>query len=217
MSVLHATEEGQRLVLYDVPWRTYTRLLRLFDERRLRLTYDRGTLEIMTLTHEHEGYSYVLGRFIDALTEELGLPIKGGRSTTFRRRKRQRGLEPDNCFWIASEPRVRGKNKIDLRVDPAPDLAIEIDITSSSLNRMGIYADLGVPEVWRFADQTLTFHVLGGDRRYTVAARSAAFPFVTPADVLRFLALRTTLDENAVVRELRAWVREQIAPRLDVE
>src|SRR4051812_38419232 len=118
MSVVHATEEGQRLVLYDVPWETYTRLLRLFVKRSFRLTYDRGTLEIMTLSPEHEGYSYILGRFIDALTEELGLPIKGGRSTTFRRRKRQRGLEPDNCFWIASEPRVRGKNKIDLRVDP---------------------------------------------------------------------------------------------------
>ncbi|HEX8199252.1 MAG TPA: Uma2 family endonuclease [Isosphaeraceae bacterium] len=211
MSVLHAVEEGQRLVLDDVPWRTYTRLLRLFDERRLRLTYDRGTLEIMTLTHEHEGYSYILGRFVDALTEELGLPIKGGHSTTFRRRKRQRGLEPDNCSWIASEPRVRGKTKIDLQVDPPPDLAIEIDITSSSLDRMGIYADLGVPEVWRFADQALTFHVLGDARRYALAPRSAAFPSVMPEDVLRFLALRTTHDENAVVRELRDWVRARIA------
>jgi Uma2 family endonuclease len=210
MPVMQATE-GQRLVLYDVSWQTYGRLLRVFDERRLRLTYDRGTLEIMTLSHEHEGYSYILGRFIDALTEELGLPIKGGRSTTFRRRKRRRGLEPDNCYWIANEPQVRGKIKIDLRVDPPPDLAIEIDVTSSSLNRMAIYADLGVTEVWRFADQSLAFHVLSGDRRYALAPRSAAFPLVMPEDMLRFLALRTTLDENAVVRELRAWVREQIA------
>jgi Uma2 family endonuclease len=211
MPVMQATE-GQRLVLYDVSWQTYGRLLRVFDERRLRLTYDRGALEIMTLTHEHESYNEILGRLVVALTEELGLPIKGGRSTTFRRRKRRRGLEPDNCYWIASEPRVRGKNKIDLRVDPPPDLAIEIDITSSSLDRRGIYADLGVPEVWRFTDQTLTFHVLGDDQRYTLVPRSAAFPFVTPGDVFRFLALRSTLDENAVVREFRAWVRAEVTP-----
>lgn len=213
MSVVHATEQGQRLVLYDVSWRTYGKLLRLFEreKRHLRLTYDRGILEIMTLTHEHESYKEILGRLVVALTEELGLPIKGGGSTTFRRRKRQRGLEPDNCYWISNEPLVRGKTKIDLRVDPPPDLAIEIDITSSSLDRMKIYADLGVAEVWRFADHSLAFYALGSDRSYALAPRSAAFPFVIPEDLLPFLALRTTRDENAVVREFRAWVREQIA------
>jgi Uma2 family endonuclease len=86
----------QRLVLYSVPWRMYERALRTFAERPgVRLTYDRGTLEFMTLSHEHETYCYLLARLIDTLTEELGLPVKGGRSTTFRRRKRQRGLEPD--------------------------------------------------------------------------------------------------------------------------
>jgi Uma2 family endonuclease len=211
MSSLQVSK-SQRLVLYAVSWRTYTRLLRLFDERHLRLTYDRGTLEIMTLTHEHESYGHLLGRFILVLTEEMGFPVKGGKSTTLRRRKRQKGLEPDECYWIMSEPLVRGKNRINLRVDPPPDLAMEIEVSRSALNRLGIYAAIRIPELWRYDGQSLTFHVLGSDGRYTVAAASRTFPFLKPDDVVRFLALRATMDENAVVREFRAWVRTQVAP-----
>src|SRR5208282_5710304 len=111
----------QRLLLDGVDWQTYGRLLRALGHRpSVRLTYDRGTLEIMTLSHEHESYAHLLGRFIVALTEELGLPIKGGGSTTFRRRKRRRGLEPDESYWIANESLVCDKVRIDLRTDPPP-------------------------------------------------------------------------------------------------
>ena len=163
MSTVQATpvSSEQRLVLEDVSWRTYERLLRIFDERpAIRLTYDRGCLEIMTISHEHESYGRFLGRLVVTLTEELGLLLKEGGSTTFRRRHKQRGLEPDNCYWIESEPQVRGKLEIDLTIDPPPDLAIEIDVTHGSLDRLAIYATLGVPEVWRFDGQTLCFHML---------------------------------------------------------
>jgi Uma2 family endonuclease len=106
---------------------------------------------------------------------------------------------------------VRSKRHIDLRTDPPPDLAIEVDVTSSSLNRMGIYAALRVPEVWRLDGQTLTFHVLGPDGKYITSSHSLSFPLLTPADLLRFLALRATLEENAVVRQFRAWIRQQLA------
>src|SRR2546426_9971173 len=90
----------QSLLLDGVDWKMYTRLLRAFDKRRsIRLTYDRGSLEIMTLTHEHESYAHLLGRFVVVLTEEFGLPIKGGGSTTFRRRRRRKGLEADESYW----------------------------------------------------------------------------------------------------------------------
>jgi Uma2 family endonuclease len=200
---------GNRLVLYNVPWPTYLRLLQMFDESHVRMTYDRGTLEIMTLTFGHESYGYLLGRFIDALTEELGLPIAGGGSTTFKRRRR--GLEPDGCFWIANEPRIRGKTKIDLRVDPPPDLAIEVDVSHSSLDRMSVYAALGVPEVCRLHGQTLTFQVLGPDGKYAESSHSRAFPQLTPADLASFLALRGQTDDNAIVRQFRAWVRQHWA------
>ncbi len=204
-------EKPQRLVLHNVDWRTYSRLLRALDERHLRLTYDRGTLEIMTLTHEHESDAPFLGRLAVTLTEELGFPIKVGRSTTFRRRQKERGLEPDDCYWIASEPLVRGKRKIDLKVDPPPDLAIEVDITRSSLNRMSIYASLSVPEVWRYKGKVLTFNELQADGSYAVIAHSKAFPLISPADLMKFLPMREQMDENAVIRQFREWVRQRIA------
>jgi Uma2 family endonuclease len=202
----------ERLFLDSVDWRTYTRLLRIFAERRgYRLTYDRGALEIMSPLPEHESDADFLGRLATTLTEELGLPIKAGRSTTLRRRRKQRGLEPDCCYWIANEPAMRGKRDLDLRVDPPPDLAIEVDVTSSSLDRMGIYRALGVPEVWRLDDQTLTFHVLGAKRKYSAVSHSLSFPWVTPADLMPFLALCASQEENSVIRQFRAWIRQRMA------
>jgi len=207
-------EKPQRLVLYGVDWRTYGRWLRLRDAHRgLRLTYDRGALELMTVTFGHESWSRFLGRLVCAITEELGLPIAGGGSTTFRRRKKQRGLEPDECFWIANESLVRGKERLDLRVDPPPDLAMEVDITRSSLDRMGIYAALGVAEVWRYNGTSLSFNVLGSDGKYGVAASSRAIPNLTPADLTAFLILRGQLDENAVCHQVRDWARQHLAAR----
>jgi Uma2 family endonuclease len=203
---------GRRIVLHDIDWRTYSRLLRLFAERpSIRMAYDRGDLELMSPLFDHESIADLLGRFVVVLTEELGLPVKAGRSTTLRRRRQRRGVEPDNSWWIANEPRVRGRTRIDLRTDPPPDLAVEVDLTSSSLDRMGIYAALGVPEVWRWDEPALTFHVLGPNRRYAEASRSLAFPLLAPTDLLPFLALRTTpVDENAIVRQFRAWVRSRL-------
>src|SRR5260221_2335833 len=98
----------QRFVLYGEPWEPYVRLLRMFDDRRhLRITYDRGALEIMTLSSEHEQWKRLIARLIVALTEELGLPIAEYGSMTMKRRKKQRGLEPDDCFWIQNEAQVR--------------------------------------------------------------------------------------------------------------
>jgi Uma2 family endonuclease len=207
------TVRGRRhLVLCGIDWRTYTRLLYAFAEHpSVRLTYDRGDLEIMSPLPEHESDARMLGRFVVVMTEELGLPIKGGGSTTFRRRRKQRGLEPDDSYWIATEPRVRGKRRIDLRIDPPPDLAIEVDVTSSSLDRMAIYASLAVPEVWRLDDSVLTFHVLEADRRFAKSLHSLAFPLVTPSDLIGFMSLRSTLDENTVVRQFREWFRKLLA------
>jgi len=209
MATLQAPK-GRNVVLENVDWRTYSRLARVFADRpAVRLTYDRGTLEIMSPLPAHETAAYLLGRFIDAITEELGLPVKAGRSTTFRRRRRKRGLEADNSYWIANESKVRGKQTIDLRVDPPPDLAIEIDLTHSSMDRMSIYAALRVPEVWRLDDHGLTCHLLQPDGHYAPSALSLCFPQLKPADLLPFLRLRDREDDNAIVRQLREWLRKQ--------
>ncbi len=210
MSTVKKALPKHRLVLYGVEWREYERFLRLFDERPgVHLTYDRGVLEIMTLSYQHENVGHLVGRFILVLTEELGLPVNEGGSTTFRRRKRKRGLEPDECYWIQSEALVRGKEEINLRIDPPPDLALEVDITRSSLNRLSIYASLGIPEVWRLERRIPVCYLLGEDGNYAVHQTSRAIPGLRPAELSSFLALHGQMDENAIAGKFRAWVREQ--------
>jgi Uma2 family endonuclease len=200
------------LVLHGISWQEYTRMLRAFAERPgIRLTYDRGTLEIMSPLFEHEANADLLGRFVVVLTEELSLPIQAGRSTTYRRHKMRRGLEPDHSWWIANAAKLRGKRRIDLRVDPPPDLALEIDVTRRSVDRMAIYARLRVPEVWRLDARGLTFHTLQPDGKYVAQTYSQAFPQFTPADLAGFLALRSQHDENEVVRQFREFVRQRLA------
>jgi Uma2 family endonuclease len=212
MSTVQAPARSQSLVLSGIDWQTYSRLLWAFAvHRSIRLTYDRGKLEIMSPLLVHDKGAEFLGRLIVTLTEELGMTLLAGGSVTLRHRKLLRGLEPDRCYWIAHEPQVRGKDRLDLRKDPPPDLALEVDITRSALNRMGIYAALSVPELWRLDGATLTFHSLGTNRRYAPVTHSPTFPFVAPADLMGFLALRANQDDNAVAGQFRAWVRRQIA------
>jgi Uma2 family endonuclease len=208
----HLPTPGRSVVLPDIDWRTYSRLLYLFAERpAIRLTYDRGELEIIAPSPElHDGRCF--GALVCVLTEELEMPLKRGGSTTLRRRRLKRGIEADECFWIANAHRMAGRRRLDLRTDPPPDLAVEVDVTHSSLDRMSIYARLGVPEVWRLKGDALTFHVLGEGSHYSLAATSRTFPMVTPADLIRFVQeAREAGDQNAVLRTFREWVRERRA------
>ena len=138
----------QRLVLHNVPWQSYVVIGDALPDRpALRMTYDRGNLEFMTTSPEHEKYKVRLGRLLEALVEECGLRVEPLGNMTMRREELERGLEPDECFWIANEPHMRARLDWDPRRDPPPDLVIEIEISRSALDRMGIYAALRVPEV----------------------------------------------------------------------
>jgi Uma2 family endonuclease len=212
MSAMSSTDRPQRLVLYGVSWDEYTRMLHAFAERPgFRLTYDRGTLEIMSPLFAHESSADLLGRFVVVITEEMGLPLEAGRSTTLRRRRKQRGLEPDHSWWIAHAADVRGKQRINLRVDPPPDLAIEVEVSRRAVKRMPIYARLRVPEVWVESARGLTFQVLQANGQYAEQAHSMAFPEFTPAHLAAFLALRGQYDQNEIVRRFRAFVRQRLA------
>jgi Uma2 family endonuclease len=204
--------QGQRLRLQEVDWHKYCRLLKKYEERPgIRLTYDRGSLEIMVVTFEHEGDAYLLGRFVDVLTEELELPVAPGRTTTLKLRKAMKGLEPDNCYWIRHESSVRPLKRIDLRRDPPPDLAIEVEVSRGALKRMTIYEALKVPEVWRSGRRKLSFTILDSKGRYRPSPESQIFPGLRPEDLMRFLALRGQFEHNQVIRRFREWVRQQIA------
>jgi Uma2 family endonuclease len=207
------TSTVQRVVLHGVAWDEYTRLLWAFAERpSVRLTYDRGELEIMAPLYRHDNPSRFLGHMVRVLTEEFNLPLACGGSTTLRRRRRQRGLEADECFWIANEARIRGRRHVNLRTDPPPDLAIEVDVTNSSLNRMSIYAALQVPEVWRLDNGGLSFHVLQANGRFAPSPVSRSFPQICSTDLTSFFALLGQQEENEILRQFRAWVRQQVAP-----
>jgi Uma2 family endonuclease len=208
------TAAEQRVLLHDVSWKVYETLLKECDERPIRMTYDHGSLEIMTLSHGHERYGKLLARFIETLTFELNIPLHSGKSTTFKKVTKKRGLEPDECYWIQHERQMHGKMDFDIDTDPPPDLAIEVDITSSSLDRMSIYADLGVLEVWRFDGEALRVYHLGKGSKYTEHDRSRAFPFLPMEGVMRFLRLGDSQDETSLMRSFVAWVREEILPRV---
>jgi Uma2 family endonuclease len=200
----------QCFLLRGVDWSDYRKISEAFNGRHLRLTYDRGNLEFMTISSIHGRFSRLLVRLVGALTEELGLSLCSCGDMTCDREDLQRGLEPDECFYIANEPLVREKEKIDLATDPPPDLAVEVEITRSSRNRLGIYAALGVPEVWRFDGETLTIHQRMPNGQYAVTERSPQFHFLSATELGKFLHLHTRLDENALVRSFREWVQEQI-------
>jgi Uma2 family endonuclease len=205
-------KRGRSVVIPFVDWKTYTQLLKVFGGRpRLRLTYDRGDLEIMVPGDEHDIDATFLARLVVILTEEFKLPVRTGGSTTLRRKRMRRGLEPDKCFWIANASKVAGA-KLDLNVHPAPDLAIEVDVTRSSLDRFRIYRTLGVGELWHLDGDDLEFHVLGADKKYVQVASSPTFPGIAPADLMPFVKqARGVVDQNMTAAAFRAWLQQRVA------
>jgi Uma2 family endonuclease len=201
-------------VLQNISWRTYQSLLADYEqEPAFRLTYDSGTLEIQMPRDPHEHYKKLIGRLIEAATEELELEIRSLGSRTCDREDLKKGLEPDQCYYIQNEPLVRSVSQIDLTQLPPPDLAVEIDISSSSLDRFEIYAKLGVPEVWRFHNQSLTIHLLQGDT-YRIADCSAALFPLCADDFSAFLTSNSRLSkhsgENSLIRQFRSALRAKL-------
>lgn len=204
------TPAEQRTVLHNVSWETFEALLRdTGEDRGSRFAYDCGTLEIMTPLFEHENPKIQFDRFIFALAEEVGIEIKSAGSTTLKRRLAGRGIEPDNCYYIQTESRVRGRVTLNLENDPSPDLAIEIDITSSSVNKFGIYAALGITELWRYNGQDLKFYQLL-EGQYVECESSIAFPLVSVSDISRFIEQSKTMGEIALLKLFRAWVKKKL-------
>lgn len=206
--VLTAPRQG--ILLKNISWQTYEALLKdVSAQPGIRLTYDRGLLEIMTPLAPHEKAKKLIGRFVETLTEELNIEIESLGSLTCKREDLARGLEPDQCYYIQNESVIWDKEDIDLNQDPPPDLVVEIDITSSSLNRLDLYANLGVPEVWRYNGERLIMYRLEG-KSYQECDRSPTFSFLSPSEIVRFLELRKTTRETTLIRLFREWVRSKI-------
>jgi Uma2 family endonuclease len=203
-----ATVHEPRFLLHQATWKDYVSLRDADENRNTRMTFDRGSLEFMSPTRLHERLRILVGRCIDVWVEEMRIRIQSCSSTTFRREDLQRGLEPDHCYYIQHESVVRDRDEeLDLTVDPPPDLAIEVDITSSSINRMSIYAAFGIPEICRWHDDKVSVHVLGAEGKYSEAAASQAlpgFPLHQMAEIIRRL---TFADALTFVDEFRSFCR----------
>ncbi|HXG12910.1 MAG TPA: Uma2 family endonuclease [Gemmataceae bacterium] len=203
--------EGQRFLLHNVSWQSYRAIGEaLRDRPGLHLTYDRGTLEFMTLSPEHERCKVLLRRLIEVLAEELNLAIGSFGSTTYQREDLEKGLEPDECYYLRNLPRVRGKRRLDLTADPPPDFVIEVDITRSSIDRLRLYAAFGVPEVWRFDGTTIHVLLLTAKGEYEPSDHSPTFPMVPIGELVRFMRQGEAEDDTSMVRAFRAWVRRQL-------
>ena len=204
--------ESQRFVLRNVPWQCYVAIGDALPDRPgLRMTYDRGSLEFLTTSPEHEIYKKRMGRLLETLVEECGLLVEPIGAMTMRREELERGLEPDECFWIANEPHMRAQLTWDPTRDPPPDLVIEIEISRSALDRMAIYAALGVPEVWRCDGAILRAHLLQPNGSWLASETSPTFPKIPLAGVVAFLQPSETVDYLSMIRAFRAWIREQLA------
>lgn len=203
----------QRVVLRNISWETYERLLAENADRSApRLTYDRGDLEIMSPLPRHERFRRAIESIGDALNAELDATIDTSfGSTTFRREEAEAGFEPDACFYIGSEPLVRGKDRIDLRVDPPPDVVVEIDITSPSIPREATYARLGVSELWRYDGDRLEILLLEGER-YVSATTSRAIPGLTAVALTGLLRELEGADWKTWLRRVREWAHEFAGP-----
>jgi Uma2 family endonuclease len=203
---------GQRFVLFNVDWEGYQALLKIVGDRRVRVTYDRGNVELMTPLPSHERYKMLIGRMIDVITEEMDIPTMSLGSTTFNREDVDRGLEPDQCYYFASLEGVRDWKSVKLDVDPPPDLAIEIEIASSSLDRLGIYSALKIPEVWKFDGDELTPFLRQADGTYAPTEASRALSFVPLHEIARFLREYDMNNKTPWIKAFRAWVRVVLAP-----
>ena len=199
-------DDQQHIVLDDVSWGFYEQLLAEIGDRHIRVTYDDGRLEIMSPLFTHELYGDWIGRLIELICLELSMPVTGAGSTTFAVRKEKKGLEPDKCFYFRNaEAAAKYRGRFNPKIHAAPELAVEIDITSPSVPRQPIYAALGVPELWRFDGERLqVLHLLKG--KYVERASSLAFPFLPISEFEKFVLRMTEPGQLHVTRQFRDWI-----------
>lgn len=198
---------AERVVLHDVSWSLYEHILAEHDQRSSpHFVYDRGALEITVLSYEQEEINRLLNDLLVVLGLEWGVEYCNAGSTTFKREDLERGFEPDSCFYVQHAAQIAGKKRLDLLVDPPPDLVVEIDITHSSLDKLSIFAAVGVPEVWHHDGARIRMLGLVGER-YEERTQSLAFPALRAVDLMTLLEASAQMPRTAWLRHVRAWAQ----------
>jgi Uma2 family endonuclease len=202
-------QPGQQLLLEDVSWQQLESILaELGESRAARLSYSNGLLEIMVPLPEHEKAKEIIGDMVKILLEERQIAFEPLGSTTLKNERMTQAVEPDACFYIQNQAAVIGKNRLDMSVDPPPDLAIEIDLTSRT--QLDNYQILGVPELWRYARRGLEINVLQAGR-YVESDFSPTFPGIPIVELVnRYVQQSQVSGRTQAIQAFRSWVRENL-------
>jgi Uma2 family endonuclease len=208
-SIAHLPAGGV-LLMQDVNWDDYVELIGKMEKQNgLRITYFNGGLEVMSPLPNHEKYKELLSDLARLISDETGIALEKLGSTTFNQEWLANGVEPDTCFYIQNADKIIGKNRIDLAVDPPPDIAVEVDISHHSTTKLKIYEELKVPEIWLYDEQRLQILVLSKNG-YLDSPVSASFPFLTSEALTRFLEQSKTQGQGAALKAFREWVKTKL-------
>lgn len=207
----------QRVVMRGIGWEGYLTMLRLQGERsRPQMVYLDGDLLLMSPSVIHERLNDRLGMFVRAVVEELDIPCEPTKETTFRGPGEDTGVQPDDSFYLANYELIAakdGKKDIDLRVDPPPDLVIEVVHTHPATAAVEVLRRLGVPEVWVCDAAGLRILVRHADGHYLESETSRAFPFLSAVEIFEWATRPGMASMTQWIKELRLWVREVLIPR----
>ena len=197
----------EHIILRGISWKIYEALMKEHESRSApRFTFNQGCLEIYMPSQKHEKKAEFLTDIVKTFAEEREIELLSIRSTTFKKVNLEKGVEPDGCFYLQSYDQVFGTQKIDLEQFP-PDLVLEVDIFSPSINRFPIYAEFKVPEIWRYADDAVKIYIFDG-KKYLESAESLALPEVTGELLTHLLAESETLKRSAWLKNVRDSARQ---------
>lgn len=202
--------DGAMLRLEDISWDDYEQLLEELSEwPGVRVSYDHGRVEIMSPLPEHEEYKDFIYSMVRTLAEEMNLNLETRGSTTFKKKGDLKGTEPDASLYVQNADSLVGSRRIDLNVDPPPDIVLEVDITNESLSKFPIYAAFGVPEIWRYnGKQALIYHLV--DQDYVEALASRSFHGLTAQAIADSVELSKTEGQSQALIAFRTWVRTSL-------
>ena len=208
--VMRRWHAEHRVVLTGVSWEAYKKLMHDVGERSLPHAYAFGILELMAKSNEHEILKSVLNQLIVVWAEENDISLAFGGEMTLQRDDIARAVDGDEIYWIGDLSWVRGNYDIDLTRDPPPTLVIESEVSTTAVDKLGIYSALGVPGVWRVSTSRLRVGRRQPDGQYQWGDESGVFPTLPTAELLKHLRqAATTPNHVAVIRAFRAWVRQR--------
>lgn len=199
-----------RTLLQNISWQTFkTMLAEMGSERTSRLAYDNGIVEIMTPLMPHENSNRIIEGFVLVLCEEFGLEVKSAGSLTLTRDDLEKAGEPDSSYYIQNELLVRDKENIELATDPPPDLVLEVEYSRAKIDKLSLYASMGIPEFWRYNPTMLRIYILNNGQ-YTEVETSPTFSPVAIKEIPRFIQESRKVGQLATKRAFREWVKQQI-------